>query len=195
MKFSKKTAGIVASSLMVMSLATLSAFGDSRPQSETWRANGQHQQTADRNGNDRNTYGQSDNDWQEQNNRGDYDRHGRNDRGDYDRNDRDDRGDYDRHDRDDRGGYDRHGRNDRRDRVAMIAGIVERIDYRRDLVILREARSGRPIVVDMDRVENCHRGADLNDLRRGDFVRLTGEWDRGGFEAYRIDDIRSRRRW
>jgi hypothetical protein len=149
MKFSKKTAGIVASSLMAMSLISVSAFADSRPQTETWRDNDQHQRRDDRNDNDRN--------------------------------------DNDR--------YDRNDRNDRRNRVATIAGVVERIDLRRDVVVLREARSGRSIVVDMDRVENRRRRADLNDLRRGDFVRLTGEWDRDGFEAFRIDDIRSRRRW
>jgi len=131
MKFSKKNAGILATSTLALSLFSLSAFADSRPQRETWR----------------------DND-------------GRN------------------------------GRYERRDRTATIAGTVERIDYRRDVIVLREARSGRNIVIDMDRVENRRRRADLNDLRRGDFVRLTGEWDRDGFEAYRIDDIRSaRRRW
>ncbi|HEX7808445.1 MAG TPA: hypothetical protein VF608_06970 [Thermoanaerobaculia bacterium] len=134
MKFSKKNAGIVATSMLAASLFSLSAFADQRPQSETWRNN-----------NDR----------------------------------------YER--RDDRN--DRYDRNDRRNRTASIAGRVERIDTRRDVIVLREARSGRAILIDMDRVDNRSRRADLNDLRRGDFVRLTGEWDRDGFEAYRIDDI------
>jgi hypothetical protein len=131
---------------MAMSLFSLSAFADSRPQSGTWRS--------------------------------DDDRYER----------RDDR--YDRNDR----YYERDGRDDRRDRsgrVATIGGIVERIDYRRDVIVLREARSNRTIVIDMDRVDDRRRNrADLTDLRRGDFVRLTGEWDRDGFEAHRIDDIR-----
>jgi hypothetical protein len=140
MKFSKKTAGIAASSLMAMSLFSLSAFADSRPQSATWRA-----------GNDR----------------------------------------YERRDND---RYERNGRDDRRDRsgrVATIAGVVERIDNRRDVIVLRDARSNRSIVIDMDRLDERRRNrADLTDLRRGDFIRLTGEWDRDGFEAHRIDDIR-----
>lgn len=126
MKFSKKNAGIVATSLLAVSLFSLSAFADSRPRNESWR------------GNDR---------------------------------------------------YER--RDDRRDRTATIGGVVERVDFRRDVLVLREARSGRSIVVDMDRLDQARRRrADMTDLRRGDYVRLTGEWDRDGFEAYRIDDIR-----
>lgn len=109
--------------------------------------------------------------------------------------------DSDRHERrDDRDRYgdrrrgDDRGRYEDRDRVATIAGMVERINHRRDFIVLREARSGRTIYVDMDRVESRRRRADLHDLRRGDFVRLTGEWDRDGFEAWRIDDIRFARR-
>jgi lysyl-tRNA synthetase class II len=140
MKFFKKTAGIVATSMLAASLFSLSAFADQRPQGETWRNNNDRSERRD------------------------------------DRNDR-----YDRNERNDR--------NDRRNRTATIAGRVERIDTRRDVIVLREARSGRAIVIDMDRVDNRSRRADLNDLRRGDFVRLTGEWDRDGFEAYRIDDV------
>lgn len=136
MKFSKKNAGIVATSLLAVSLFSLSAFADSRPRNESWRNN-------------------------------------------------DDR--YDR--REDRDRY------DRRDRVATVGGVVERVDLRRDVIVLREARSGRSIVVDMDRLdERRRRRADLTDLRRGDYVRLTGEWDRDGFEAHRIDDIQYARR-
>jgi hypothetical protein len=148
MKFSKKTAGILATSVMA-TLVSLSAFADSRPQSQT---------------------GRYDNDRYEDRNR----------------NDRDDR--YDDRDR-----YDR---NDRNNRVATIAGVIERIDRRSDVIILRDARSGRNIAVDMDRFDkrNGRHQWSLNDLRRGDFVRLTGEWDRDGFEARRIEDVRQRRR-
>jgi hypothetical protein len=137
MKFSKKTAGIVATSMLAASLFSLSAFADSRPRNESWRDDDRYERRDDR------------------------------------------RGD----------------RYERRDRVATIAGRVERIDHRRDVVVLREARSGRTVYVDMDRVEDRRRRADLNDLRRGDYIRLTGEWDRDGFEAYRIDDISRPRRW
>ncbi len=171
MKFSKKTAGIAATSLMAVSLVSLSAFADSRPQTQTMGSSDRQESPADNNRYDRN------------------DRNDRNDNGGYDRNDRNDRNDNGRYDRD--GQWGRHDR----DRIATIAGTVERIDYRRDAIVLRDGRSGRTILVDMDRVEHRRRQADLSDIRRGDFVRLTGEWERGGFEAYRIDDIRSRRRW
>ena len=83
-------------------------------------------------------------------------------------------------------------RNDRE----LLRGYVERIDHRRDALVVREVRSGRRIVVDMDRLDQRRRNrADLTDLRRGDVITLAGEWRRGGvFEAYRITDIDSGRR-
>ena len=34
-------------------------------------------------------------------------------------------------------------------------------------------------------------GGNIRQIRRGDFVTLEGQWDRGNvFEAYRIDDVR-----
>lgn len=147
MKFSKKLAGILATTVMA-SLVSLSAFADSRPQSQTGR---------------------------------------------YDNDRYEDRG---RNDRDDRDRYDRDDRYDRNRRVATIAGVVERIDRHNDVLILRDARSDRRIAVDMDRFDkrNGRNQWSLNDLRRGDYVRLTGEWDRDGFEARRIEDVRQRRR-
>jgi hypothetical protein len=102
---------------------------------------------------------------------------------------------YDRNDRDDRNGrYDRNDRWDRNGRYDQVGGVVERIDHRRNVIVLREARSGRTIMIDADRIEDRRRNrADLTDLRRGDFVRLTGEWRHRSFEAYRIDDVRSNR--
>ena len=108
----------------------------------------------------------------------------------YDRNDRNDR--YDRDDR-----YDRRGRRDDRD---FLSGRVERIDYRRGVVMLRTSRSSRPVYVEMTR-RNTRGGLDLGDLRRGDSVTFIGDWSRGGvFTAWRIDNIdsrggRGRNRW
>lgn len=99
------------------------------------------------------------------------------------------------------GRYEDRGRRDdryenRNDRD-LLRGYVERIDHRRDVVVLREVRSGRRIVVDMDRLDQRRRNRrDLSDLRRGDVITLAGEWRRGGvFEARRITDIDFGRRW
>lgn len=113
----------------------------------------------------------------------------RNVRNDRDRDDRyrDDRYRDDRY-RDDR----RDDRRRSRDRD-YISGYVERIDHRRDVLVLREGRGGRRVTVVMPRGDR-RRGVDLNDLRRGDYVELTGDWERNGlFEAWRIDNVRSRR--
>jgi hypothetical protein len=66
----------------------------------------------------------------------------------------------------------------------FVRGTVERVDRRDGLVWLREARTGRSISVDL-------RGNQERRLRRGDYVELTGSWQRDGvFTAYRIDGIR-----
>jgi len=66
----------------------------------------------------------------------------------------------------------------------FVRGRVERIDRRDDMAWLRDARSGRTITVDL-------RGNQDRQLRRGDYVELSGRWTRDGiFSAYRIDDIR-----
>ena len=89
---------------------------------------------------------------------------------------------YDRYDRyDDRRGY---GRED-------LRGIVERVDYRRGTVVVRDEYSGRHVTVTMRRNS---RGVDLGDLRRGDYVTFEGDWRRGGvFEADRIESLDSGR--
>jgi len=107
------------------------------------------------------------------------------------------RGD-DRYDPDDR--YDRDDRRDsRRDDRDFLSGRVERVDHRRNVVLLR-GRNGRTIVVQMVRNRN-RRGVDVDDLRRGDYVTFVGDWSRGGFQAWRIEDVdrgrrgRGRDRW
>lgn len=86
----------------------------------------------------------------------------------------------------------RDGRNDRRDDRNSLRGTVERVDRRRDAVVLRESRSGRTVLVQMTR---RNRGIDVEDLRRGDRVTFAGDWSRNGlFTAWRIDDVDSGRR-
>lgn len=88
-------------------------------------------------------------------------------------------------------------RDDRRDDRDFLRGSVERVDRRRGAVVVREARSGRTVLVQMTRRNN--RGIDVDDLRRGDYVSFVGDWSRNGvFTAWRIDDVDSRRghrRW
>lgn len=92
--------------------------------------------------------------------------------------------------RDDRYRDDRDRNYDRR----SLRGVVERVDYRRGTLVVRESASGRIVNVNMDRRGNSrrNRGVDLDDLRRGDFVTLAGDWLRGNvFEAFRIESVRS----
>ncbi|HEX9160140.1 MAG TPA: hypothetical protein VF980_00420 [Thermoanaerobaculia bacterium] len=75
-----------------------------------------------------------------------------------------------------------------------LRGYVDRVDFRRGILVIRDDSSGRFVTVDMDRLDRRGRGVDLDDLRRGDFVTLSGDWSRGGvFQAYRIENVRSRR--
>lgn len=84
-------------------------------------------------------------------------------------------------------------RNDRDDRDTL-RGSVERVDRRRDTVVVRDARSGRTVLVQMTRRGN-DRGIDVEDLRRGDQVTFAGDWSRNGvFTAWRIADVDSGRR-
>lgn len=83
-------------------------------------------------------------------------------------------------------------RDDRRDDRDVLTGVVERVDHRRGVAFLRDRRGGRAVAVEM--VRRNTRGVDLNDIRRGDVVTFIGDWKRGGvFEAWRIDDVDSRR--
>ena len=84
-------------------------------------------------------------------------------------------------------------RNDRYYRGARVYGVVEDIDYRHEVIRLRDRETGRRIKVDADRLDRYSR-VDLSDLRRGDLVELAGDWGRGHeFEAYRIESVQSRR--
>ena len=68
--------------------------------------------------------------------------------------------------------------------AAYLSGVVQRINYRNDTLTLRENGNGRVIHVDM---------ANLNGkrLRSGQFITLSGNWERGNtFAAYRIDNAR-----
>ena len=68
-----------------------------------------------------------------------------------------------------------------------LHGIVESVDYRRGSVVLRDDVSGSFVTAVL-------RGNDprLGDLRTGDYVTLTGAWNRNGlFDAYNVADLRS----
>ena len=94
---------------------------------------------------------------------------------------------YDRNDRYDRDGYDSRYAYDPR----QVRGTVERIDYRRDIVVIRDARTGRAVDVDLRRAVGR---IDSRDLKYGDFVVISGNWIRGTwFDAYRVESIRTRR--
>ena len=86
--------------------------------------------------------------------------------------------------------------NNDRYRDDYLRGVVERVDLRRDILVLRDDYSGRYVSVDMRRTDSRrNRSVDLNDLRRGDYVSLSGDWSRGVFTAYRIESVRSSRRY
>lgn len=78
-----------------------------------------------------------------------------------------------------------------------LTGTVLRVDYRRGILMMRDDSSRRVLRVDADRLERRRsRSVDLFDLRRGDRVTLVGDWRRNGmFEAYRIESVRTARRW
>ena len=79
--------------------------------------------------------------------------------------------------------------------AGYVSGVVQRVDYHRDLIELRDERTGRRITVDARPADRRRRrGIDVSDLRRGDYVELEGAWMRGNvFQAYRIDSLDSRR--
>ena len=86
----------------------------------------------------------------------------------------------------DNGGY---GYGDAR---GYLRGVVERVDYRRDVLTLRDEATRRLVDVDLRGAERFSR-IDANDLRRGDLISLSGDWTRGGvFSADRIDSVRTR---
>jgi small nuclear ribonucleoprotein (snRNP)-like protein len=82
---------------------------------------------------------------------------------------------------------------DRRDRDdRTIRGVVQSVDPSRNMVLLREARSGRVIAVDLRNAERNDRGRpnDLVRVHRGDRMTVSGDWrSNGRFEAerYRVN--------
>jgi hypothetical protein len=87
-----------------------------------------------------------------------------------------------------------YGRNDRYDRRSYndyLRGTVERVDLRTASLLIRDNDSRRVIEVDMRNADRRGR-IDLNDLRRGDYVELSGESYRGEFVAYNIESVRTR---
>jgi hypothetical protein len=83
------------------------------------------------------------------------------------------------------GAYDRNGYDN-----GYLAGTVERVDYRYGTAEVRDNRSGRIVRVDLR--DSGRRGLDARDMRRGDYVELSGRWTGGVFQAYNIDAIRNR---
>jgi hypothetical protein len=73
-----------------------------------------------------------------------------------------------------------------------VRGVIDRVDYRRGTLLLRDDSSGRVIEVDM-RADRYGR-LNLDDLRPGDYVELSGGWVRGDiFAADRVDTVRNGR--
>jgi uncharacterized protein YdeI (BOF family) len=65
-----------------------------------------------------------------------------------------------------------------------VRGVIQGIDYRAGTAWLRDDASGRSITVDLRRTNERR-------LRRGEYVELSGSWDRGGlFDVYRIERVR-----
>ena len=93
-----------------------------------------------------------------------------------------------RNGRNDRGGY---TQRDSRYDQSYLSGIVQHVDRRSGTVEIRDRN--RTYTVAMVR-RNSARGADLSDLRRGDYVTFAGDWTRGRvFQAWRIDSVDSGR--
>jgi hypothetical protein len=93
----------------------------------------------------------------------------------------------------------RESRRDSRNDRDFLSGVVERVDQRRGVALVRVRNHERLVAVEMEGHRNRRAGVDFADLRRGDYVTFVGDWSRGGvFEARRIDSVDSRRgrgRW
>jgi hypothetical protein len=65
-----------------------------------------------------------------------------------------------------------------------LRGVVESVDYRRGSMVIRDDASGSFVTVMMQ-------GNDprFDSLRTGDDVDLSGDWVRGYFQAYRVDNV------
>jgi len=65
-----------------------------------------------------------------------------------------------------------------------VRGVVESVDYRRGSMVIRDDASGSFVTILM-------RGDDprFDSLRNGDYVSLSGDWVRGYFQAFRVDNV------
>ena len=68
----------------------------------------------------------------------------------------------------------------------LLRGVVESVDYRRGTVVLNDDASGQFVTATMN-----GRDRRFEDLRPGDWVELSGDFGRGGFEAYRVENFRA----
>lgn len=76
----------------------------------------------------------------------------------------------------------------------FVRGYVSDVDYRRGVLYVRDDASRRVITVNASRLERESRRFDLDDLRRGDYVDVYGDWgSRGTLEAYRVEQRGGRR--
>ncbi len=67
--------------------------------------------------------------------------------------------------------------------TGVLHGVVESIDYRRGTLVLNDDISRQFVTVRMPRDRR------MDDVRPGDYLELSGAWNRGGvFEAYRLDE-------
>jgi hypothetical protein len=74
-----------------------------------------------------------------------------------------------------------------------IRGVVDRVDNRAGVVWLRDDASGRLIEADLRDTSRNSR-IDTRDLRRGDYVELSGQWLRGNiFAVDQVDSVRTGR--
>jgi tRNA(Ile2) C34 agmatinyltransferase TiaS len=75
-----------------------------------------------------------------------------------------------------------------------LTGVVTNVDRRGNLVWVELERTGRVIAVDVRRVDGTRNRYDVDNLRRGDRITVSGEWQRNGrFEADRLDVDRGAR--
>jgi len=74
-----------------------------------------------------------------------------------------------------------------------VRGIVERVNLRDGVLLLRDSSTRQTIEVDMRDTRRSSQ-IDLGDLRRGDSVTISGQWLRGGrFVAEDIESVNTRR--
>lgn len=73
------------------------------------------------------------------------------------------------------------------DRV-YVRGHIDRIDFRRHTMFVRDEFSRRTIAINVEQLDRRSRRFDLDDVRRGDYVQVWGDWRGGGvLEAARVE--------